>query len=206
MTQSGTIDFWFSIGSMYTFLTVMRIDRVEDTTDIRFVWRPFSVRDIMIEMDNRPMSKPKKLAYMWRDLHRRAEMYGFAFAGEAPYPLKNFDLANRVAIVGTQEGWCADYVRATYRRWFVEHQECGTEPNLSDSLREIGEDPKRVIALAESDGIARAYSDATNMARALGIFGAPTFVARGEVFWGDDRLEDAVTWAQRGTLGAPRAP
>ena len=134
MPQSDPIDFWFSIGSMYTFLTVMRIDRVEDMTDVRFVYRPFSVRAIMIEMDNRPAAKPKKLEYMWRDLHRRAEMYGFAFEGEAPYPLKNFDLANRVAIVGAQEGWCADYVRATYRRWFVENQECGMEPNLSDSL------------------------------------------------------------------------
>ena len=88
MPQSEPIDFWFSIGSMFTFLTVMRIDRVEDTTDIRFVWRPFSVKAIMIEMDNRPVSKPRKLEYLWRDLHRRAEMYGFAFEGEAPYPLK----------------------------------------------------------------------------------------------------------------------
>jgi 2-hydroxychromene-2-carboxylate isomerase len=206
MTRPEPIDFWFSIGSMFTFLTVMRIDRVEDVTDIRFVWRPFSVKDIMIEMDNRPGAMPKKLAYLWRDLHRRAEMYGFAFDGEAPYPLKNFDLANRVAIVGAREGWCADYVRATYRRWFVEHQECGMEPNLSDSLREIGEDPRRVIPLAEGNEIATAYRAATDEARKLGIFGAPSFVARGEVFWGDDRLEDAVTWHQRGTLGAPRAP
>lgn len=206
MPQSDLIDFWFSIGSMYTFLTVMRIDRVEDMTDVRFVYRPFSVRAIMIEMDNRPAAKPKKLEYMWRDLHRRAEMYGFAFTGEAPYPLKHFDLANRVAIVGAQEGWCADYVRATYRRWFVEHQECGSEPNLSDSLREIGEEPARVIARAGTEDVARAYAAATSEARTIGIFGAPSFVARGEVFWGDDRLEDAVTWAQRGTLGAPRAP
>jgi 2-hydroxychromene-2-carboxylate isomerase len=200
------IDFYFSIGSMYTFLTVMRMDRVEDTTDIRFVWRPFSVRAIMIEMDNRPASKPLKLAYMWRDLHRRAEMYGFAFEGEAPYPLKEFDLANRVAVVGAREGWCADYVRATYRRWFVEKQECGMEPNLTDSLREIGEDASRVIALAKSEEIGRAYDASTEAARRLGIFGAPSFAARGEVFWGDDRLEDAVTWHQRGTLGAPRPP
>lgn len=205
-SKSEPIDFYFSIGSMYTFLTVMRMDRVEDVTDIRFVWRPFSVRDIMIEMDNRPMSKPLKLAYMWRDLHRRAEMYGFAFEGDAPYPLKEFDLANRVATVGVREGWCGDYVRATYRRWFVEKQECGMEPNLSDSLREIGEDPARVIALAKSDEIGRAYAASTAEARRLGIFGAPSFVARGEVFWGDDRLNDAVTWHQRGSLGAPRPP
>ena len=204
--NDAPIDFYFSIGSMYTFLTVMRIDRVEDLTGIRLTWRPFSVKAIMIEMDNRPMSKPLKLAYMLRDLHRRAEMYGFAFEGDAPYPLREFDLANRVATVGAREGWCADYVRATYRRWFVEKQECGMEPNLSDSLREIGEDPARVIALAKSDAIGRAYDAATEAARKLGVFGAPSFVVRGEVFWGDDRLEDAVRWHQRGTLGAPRPP
>jgi len=80
------------------------------------------------------------------------------------------------------------------------------EPNLSDSLREIGEDPRRVIPLAQSEEIAREYDGGTEQARRLGIFGAPTFVARGDVFWGDDRLEDAVTWQQRGTLGAPRPP
>ena len=143
---------------------------------------------------------------MARPAPARRNAYGFAFEGDAPYPLKEFDLANRVAIVGAREGWCADYVRATYRRWFVEHQQCGMEPNLSDSLREIGEDPMRVIALAQFDEIARAYDAATDQARRLGIFGAPSFVARGEVFWGDDRLEDAVTWHQRGTLGAPRPP
>ena len=206
MPKSEPIDFWFSIGSMFTFLTVMRIDRVEDMTDIRFVWRPFRVRTIMQEMNNLPGAQPKKLAYAFRDVHRRAAMYGFDFTGDAPYPLKNSDLANRIAVVGAREGWCADYVRATYRRWFVEHRECGMEPNLSDSLHEIGEDPRRVIPLAQSEEIAREYDAATAEARSLGIFGAPTLVARGEVFWGDDRLEDAVTWQQRGTLGAPRPP
>ena len=64
----------------------------------------------------------------------------------------------------------------------------------------VGSDSHRPIE------IGRAYVSATDEARALGIFGAPSFVARGEVFWGDDRLEDAVTWHQHGTLGAPRAP
>jgi 2-hydroxychromene-2-carboxylate isomerase len=63
-----------------------------------------------------------------------------------------------------------------------------------------------VIPLAEGDAIGGAYTAATDQARRLGIFAAPNFVARGEVFWGDDRLEDAVTWHQRGTRGAPRAP
>ncbi len=206
MSHPAPIDFWFSIGSLYTFLSALRLDRIEDEGEVVFRWRPFSVRAIMIEMDNRPASKPLKLDYMWRDLHRRAALYGFAFEGRAPYPLKEFDLANRVAIVGAQGGWCADYVRATYRRWFVDKQEAGAEPNLSESLREAGQDPQRVLTLAQSSEIERAYQAATDEARALGIFGAPTFAVNGELFWGDDRLEDAVTWSKAGTLGAPRPP
>ena len=200
MTDVRPIDFWFSIGSMYTYLSVMRIDRYEEIDDVSFRWRPFSVRAIMIEMDNRPMSKPAKLEYLWRDLDRRAAMHHCDFHGRPPYPLKNFDLANRVAVVGAAEGWCADYARQTYNRWFGQHQEAGSEPNLSASLREIGQDPARVIALAQSEETGRNYEAATEQARKLGVFGAPTFVTGGEVFWGDDRLDDAVRWHRAGTL------
>jgi 2-hydroxychromene-2-carboxylate isomerase len=57
-----------------------------------------------------------------------------------------------------------------------------------------------VLALAQSDAIGRDYEAATAEAKGLGIFGAPSFVTRGEVFWGDDRLEDAVRWHAKGTL------
>ena len=63
------------------------------------VMQPDRVRALMIEMNTQTRPQPK-LAYLWRDLHRRAEMYGFAFEGDAPYPLTEFDLANRVALVG----------------------------------------------------------------------------------------------------------
>ena len=200
MTQTAPIDFWFSIGSLYTYLTVMRIDRVEELSDVTFRWRPFSVRAIMIEMDNRPLSKPQKLEYMWRDLERRAEMYHCDFPRRPPYPLTNFDLANRIAVVGASEDWCPDYARATYARWFGEGEEPGSEPNLSGSLRDIGQDPARVIGLAQSDAIGRAYDAATAEARSLGIFGAPTFVTGGEIFWGDDRLDDAMRWHRHGAM------
>src|SRR5262245_1030218 len=116
MASAAPIEFWFSIGSLYTYLSVMRIDRIEDVTDITFRWRPFSVRAIMIEMDNRPTSKPAKLGYMKRDLKRRAHMLMCDFSAEPPYPLTDFDLINRVATVGAAEGWCADFTRTAYSR------------------------------------------------------------------------------------------
>jgi 2-hydroxychromene-2-carboxylate isomerase len=200
MSSAAPIDFWFSIGSLYTYLSVMRIDRFEELHGVPFRWRPFSVRSIMIEMDNIPARKPLKLAYMWRDIERRAAGALCDFPKRPPYPLKNFDLANRIAVVGAAEDWCPDYVRATYSRWFGLGEEAGSEPNVSASLREIGQDPNRVLALAESDETGRAYDQATAEAKALGVFGAPTFVTRGEIFWGDDRLEDAVRWHGKGTL------
>ncbi|MGC2411161.1 MAG: 2-hydroxychromene-2-carboxylate isomerase [Stellaceae bacterium] len=195
------IDFWFSIGSTYTYLSVMRLAEVEQTSGIAFRWQPFSVRQIMIEMDNIPFrTKPVKAAYMWRDIERRAEMHGLRARVPAPYPLAQWDVANRVAVLGASEGWVADYARATYRRWFQDGLEPGSEPNLSDSLHEIGQDPSRVTALAATPEIAAAYEAATDTARKLGIFGSPTFAVDRELFWGDDRLDDAIAWHRHGTL------
>jgi len=193
------IDFWFSIGSTYSYLSIMRLGGVGRTCGVAFRWHPFSVREIMIEMDNIPFrTKPVKAAYMWRDIERRAQKYQLPCRVPAPYPLREWDVANRIAILGAREGWVADYARATYRRWFEQGLEPGTEPNLSQSLAEIGQDSARVVTLAASAQIDAAYRSATDEARALGIFGAPTFVVGRELFWGDDRLDDAIAWHRNG--------
>lgn len=193
------IDFWVSIGSTYSYLAVMRLNAVEQETGVRFRWRPFSVRAIMIEQKNIPfVGKPVKLAYMWRDIERRAQARGLEPQLPAPYPLKEFDLANRVAIVGESEGWCADYIRAVYRHWFHSGSEPGSEPGLADALREIGQSPARVIEAAKTEEVGERYKAATEEAKALGVFGSPTFVVDGEVFWGDDRIDDAIHWSKAG--------
>ena len=195
------IDFWFSVGSTYTYLSVMRLAEVEQSCGIAFRWRPFSVRQIMIEMDNIPFrTKPVKAAYMWRDIERRAAMYGLTARVPAPYPLAQWDVANRVAVLGAIEGWVADYARATYRRWFDQGLEPGSEPNLSESLKEIRHNPERVVGLAAGSEVTEAYEAATDEAQRLGIFGSPTFAVGGELFWGDDRLDDAIAWHRRRSL------
>ncbi len=189
------IDFWVSIGNTYSYLSVMRLKSVEEASGVLFRWRPFSVRAIMIEQSNIPfVGEPVKMAYMWRDIERRALKYGFEPHLPAPYPLAEFDLANKIALVGETEGWCADYVCAAYRHWFHAGHEPGSEPGLSEALRELGREPARVVASAQTGRIEQRYKQVTDEARALGVFGSPTFVVDGEVFWGDDRLEDAVEW------------
>ena len=194
----AVIDFWYSIGSTYTYLSVMRLSDVTKSTGIAFRWRPFNVRHVMVEQNNIPFKdKPVKTAYMWRDVQRRAQQYGLSPKIPAPYPLTGLVLANQVAIVGVAEGWVDSFTLASYRRWFESGERAGEEPNISESLKEAGQDPERALKLAQSPAIVAALSDATEEAMALGIFGSPSFVVAGEVFWGDDRLDDAIRWAGR---------
>jgi 2-hydroxychromene-2-carboxylate isomerase len=197
----AAIDFWFSTGSTYTYLTVSRLPAISDAKGVRFNWRPFSVRAIMREQNNIPfVGKPVKSAYMWRDIERRAAMYGLPAKVPAPYPLREFDLTHRMAILGLAEGWGIPYLQASYRRWFAEGQEPGLEPNLSNSLMEVGQQPARCIERAGRDHIGELYDSATAEAKKLGVFGSPTFSVRGELFWGDDRLDDAIAWLRDGRL------
>src|SRR5262249_1069680 len=150
-------------------------------------------------------TKPVKMAYMWRDLARRAQLRGIEYAGPPPYPLKDLARANRIAVLAAREGWCAPYVRAVYRRWFLSAQDASEEPNVSASLGEAGQDAARIIARADGEEGIAALEAETDAARALGIFGSPTFATRDEIFWGDDRLEDAVEWQTHGRLAPRRA-
>lgn len=203
MSTPAWLDFWFSIGSTYTFLTVQRIDRVTSRNGIEVRWRPFNIRTITREMNNSPfVGKPIKAAYMWRDIKRRAEMYGLNANVPVPYPIAEFEIANHVAVVGMNEGWGPNYVKETYRRWMINAEQPGSEPNLSSSLASVGQDPTRVLAMARTADIAANLAKATDEVRQLGIFGSPSFSVGNEIFWGDDRLEDAVSWLKLGTLAA----
>ena len=193
------IDFYFSIGSTYTYLSVTRILDVEKKHQVKFNWLPFSVRSIMKEMNNIPFPKEKmnKVNYMWRDIERRAEGYGFFAKTPVPYPLTEFDLANKLALLGLKEGWGVDYIRLTYKRWFQEGKEPATEPNISEIFKELKIDKEKVIKDANSSEIDKQYLKNTESAKENKVFGSPSFIVNGEIFWGDDRMEDAITWSKK---------
>jgi hypothetical protein len=106
------IDFWFTMGSTYSYLSVMRLTELQQSSGVQFRWRPFHLLTILQEMKHVPFAdKPAKLAYMWRDIERRAAMYGIPASLPAPYPAKNSMLANLVALVGMRQGWVSILLR-----------------------------------------------------------------------------------------------
>jgi len=191
------LDFFISLVSTYTYLAVNRADEVAARAGVTLRWRPFNVRAIMVEQNNRPfVGKPAKLQYMWRDLERRAQRHGIPFKAIPPYPVDPDLLNNRVASLAALEGWCPEYSKASYRDWFLEGKPAGEVDHVRAILERLGKDPDTTIARANSDEIRARLDAETDAARKLGIFGSPTFAFGSEIFWGDDRLEDAIDWAK----------
>jgi 2-hydroxychromene-2-carboxylate isomerase len=195
--MQGGIDFFFFYGSTYTYLTAMRIERLASEAGVKVRWRPFNVRAIMIEQNNIPFrGKPVKSKYMWRDIERRAARHGIQFIRPPQYPVDSNNLANRVGVVAAEEGWCPEYTKATYGAWFLEDKPPGESEHLASILRGLQKEPEKTMSDANSQRIRDKYDAETEVARKLGIFGSPTFVVGEEIFWGDDRLDDALWWAR----------
>jgi len=207
MTTRVDFDFYFFIGSTYTYLTVNRIGDMAKAAGIGVRWKPFFLRTILAESNYTPfVGKPAKTAYMWRDIERRALSQGTPWYGAAPYPVDPEGLANHVAFLASREGWCENFVAEIYRRWFTLHEVPGDPVMLAAALDDLGQDATAVIARARSDDVREGMVAATDEARACGVFGSPTFVVDGELFWGDDRLEDALAWATGTHRGLRNSP
>lgn len=196
MTEPITI--WLSIGSTYSYLTALRINAIKQEKGLNLLVKPISIRAIMKSMDNIPFppSKKTKVDYMWRDIERRAEWYGLPKPKlPAPYPLQAFDQANKVGIVLNQKGKYLEYFEETYRIWFVSGIEAGSEENLRLVFNSMQLNYEDIMHQAGDGIIQKIYEENTEEAKQLGVFGAPSFSVGNEIFWGDDRLEDAIRFS-----------
>ena len=161
--MSAKVDFFFNFGSTYSYLSVQRAEALAEREGVVLNWRPFSVRTLMREQNNSPfVGKPAKMAYMWRDIERRAEQLRLPFSGAPPYPIDADELANRVATLAAIEGWCAEFSQAAYRLWFTRKQNPGDVATLSDLLTDLGHDAEAVLARANSETVRARYAAETD--------------------------------------------
>ncbi len=176
--------------------------RFEAEADVRFRLRPFYLVDIMLENGHVPfVNEPAKQTYMWRDVYRRGKLHGLSPNVPAPFPTQteNNDStyrANRIAFVALKYEWGPRYVQNAFRHWVEGGYPPGERENIERSLTVLEPGVATILAEADSNETKAAMHSETNTARGLGLFGSPTFVVGTEVFWGDDRMEEAVKWAR----------
>lgn len=191
-----TLEFWLEYGSTYSYLSVARIGALAARHGVQVVWQPFYLMPLLIEqgLPQGPfLPYPNKIDYMWRDIERRAARHGLAYRKPSTYP-PNSLAAARVALIAAREGWCQAFSEKVFALHWTEDRAIGSDDNLDTALRALGKDPAAVRAMAQSAHNKDALKAQTERARALKIFGSPSFVVDGELFWGDDRLDDALAW------------
>ena len=192
------VEFWIEYGSTYTYLSVARMGRLAEASGVEVRWQPFFVMPIMAElgMTQGPfLPFPSKTAYMWRDIERRSSRHGVPYARPSTYPVNSL-LTARIACIASAEGWCQAFTEDVFRLHWTENILIGSDENLHRALVGLAKDPRLLVEKAQTTEIKEALKKQTERAKSLGIFGAPSFTVSEELFWGDDRLDEALEWAK----------
>lgn len=195
----AVLEFWYEFGSTYTYLTVGRIRRAALEAGVELAWRPFLLYPLLLKqgMTQGPfLPYPRKLGYMWRDIERRAEEHGLPYRKPAQYPPADVLTSARIAWLGGTEGWAATFTEAAFKLHWTEGRAIGSEDNLKAAVLASGQDPAAVLERVRSSEVKEGLKAQTEEAERRGVFGSPTFLVGKELFWGDDRLEQALRWAQ----------
>lgn len=194
------LDFWYDFASTYSFLSAMRIAPLAETEGVAVRWRPFLLGPIF-QSQNLTTSPfvtfPLKGRHMWRDMERLTAEMGIGFRRPSAFP-QNSLLAARVAMAGMDEGWGEDFTRAVYLAEFCDGKTISEQGIIAEVLGTLKLPVEATLAHALSDDNKSKLRVQTEQAQKLELFGAPSFTtADAEIFWGNDRLEQALRWAKR---------
>lgn len=201
--QLPVIRFWFEFASTYSYPAVARIEAEAAAARVVVEWQPFLLGPIFGAQgwSNSPFNLyPAKGRYMWRDLERICSGMNLPFRRPSIFP-QNGLLAARVATVANLDAgahWCPAFTRAVFAANFVEGRDISRSETIAECLAVAGQPAGEVLERAAQPEVKARLRQATEEAMALGIFGAPSFTIGDEVFWGNDRLEQALSWAKGG--------
>lgn len=193
------LDFWFDFASSYSHVGALRIEAAARVAGVKLRWRPFLLGPVFqaqLGIKDSPFNnQPVRKQYMKRDLERLCSKYGFpAFKLPEVFPQRSV-LANRIACVALDEPWVGDFIRQTFRAQFADGKDISKEDVLGPLLVDLAVDPAPVLAAANAEPAKQLLRANTDEAQKLGLFGAPNCVVNGELFFGQDRIDDALEWA-----------
>jgi 2-hydroxychromene-2-carboxylate isomerase len=196
-----TIEFWFEFASTYSYPAAMRIEAAAAARGVQVAWRAFLLGPIFQAQgwNDSPFNiYPVKGAYMWRDLERICRKHGIALNRPSQFPRGSL-LAARIACRFAAAPWLPGFVREVYRANFEHDRDIASVEVIGNCLAAAGADAEEALAQAQTPEAKAQLRAQTDDAVKRSIFGAPSFTVGGELFWGNDRLEDALDWCRSGS-------
>jgi 2-hydroxychromene-2-carboxylate isomerase len=192
------LEFWYDFASSYSYPATMRIETAAARIGVAMRWRPFLLGPIfkMQGWTDSPFNLyPAKGRYMWRDLQRVCAKENLPFDRPHHFPQNSLKAA-RLALVGDDAPWGARFTRAVFAANFAEQKDIADDGVLAEILTALDLDADALSRRANAAENKERLKARTDEAISRGIFGAPSFLVGEELFWGNDRLEDALAWAK----------
>jgi len=185
------VSFYFDLGSPYAYLTAMRIGTVlREPAE----WRPILLGGLyrLTGRSSWALGDYRRRQTGMAEIERRARDCGLPpIRWPDPWP-SDYVFAMRATTFAFAEGAGREFTVCAYRHAFEGGADLALPHHVLEAARDAGLDPDRVEAAAGDPAIKQALRDATDAAHERGVIGVPTIAIGDELFWGDDRLEDAA--------------
>lgn len=191
------IEFWFDFGSSYSYLSVMRIEQAAAKHGVKVGWQPFLLGPIFQSFgwNNSPFVLHKeKGEYVQKDMARQCEKYGIPWKMPSQFPRLGV-LPLRVMLVAENQSWASEFAKLVMMSNFAFDRDINSRDVIAGILTDLRQPAADIVGQAQTEPIKNRLREQTEIAKNRKVFGAPTFFVGGEMFWGNDRLDDALLFA-----------
>lgn len=188
--------FYFDLGSPYAYLVAERLTEVLSEP---VAWQPVSLGGLF-KANGRSswgLGEPAGRRAGMAEIESRARLYGLPPVRWPEEWPSNYLFAMRAATFAFQQGRGREFTVQAFRHAFQQGHDLGVPARVLDVAAEVGLDPRALEAASSDPDVKQALRAATDAAHALGVFGVPTIAVGDELFWGEDRLEDAAAALDR---------
>ena len=185
------VEFYFDVGSPAAYLAWTQMPALCESAGGKLEYRPMLLGGVFQATGNQsPMNIPAKAAYMVGDLERFARRHGVPFRHNPHFPINTLMLMRIAAGLQLREpDKLVPYVDAVYRAIWVDGKNMNDPAIVASVLSQAGFDAAALLALASDPEVKEHLKSITATAVERGVFGAPTFFVRGQMYWGQDRLD-----------------
>lgn len=192
------VRFYYDLGSPYAYLSAERISGLFAEADLEQPeWEPVLLGGLFARFGRESWSQTPGRADGIAEVERRAAEYGLPeLRWPEPWPPNGLN-AMRAAIFAKQTGRTVSYSLAAFRQAFAAGRDLGDFDNVIIAAAGCEIHPRALTKAVTTRGVKDGLREATDKAGDRGVYGVPSVVVGDEVFWGDDRLEDAVAAAGR---------